>query len=215
MLFIPPVIINSIPAMIAAISKMATTVGPMIAKYAPVVLETLGKNLPRVIQTIDAVSLAANVLRPNEQVEELGAKAMAADKTPEDFARINDYIDYLRNEVEVDSQALSQDPLDSTIRHAIGATIALKGVGEMMGTEISLPFLKTISQLGLEPKLILTIVQAYAQSGLTADEVEQYLNDQLSIAQSQQHSEVLVTAYQIADPQLDRQQAEDAVMNLR
>ncbi|EGR0682324.1 hypothetical protein [Vibrio cholerae] len=63
--------------------------------------------------------------------------------------------------------------------------------------------------------MILTIVEAYAQSGLSADEVEQYLNDQLSIAQSQQHSEVLVTAYQIADPQLDRQQAEDAVMNLR
>ncbi|ENM5785477.1 hypothetical protein QSX70_000917 [Vibrio metoecus] len=215
MLFIPPVIINSIPAMITAISKMATTVGPMIAKYAPIVLETLEKNLPRVIQTIEALSLAANVLRPNEQVEELGAKAMAADKTPEDFARINDYIGYLRNEVEVDSQALSQDPLDSTIRHAIGAAIALKGVGEIVGTEISLPFLKTISQLGLEPQLILTIVQAYAQSGLSADEVEQYLNDQLSIAQSQQHSEVLVTAYQIADPQLDRQQAEDAVMNLR
>ncbi|EGR1063531.1 TPA: hypothetical protein ACTGG1_002483 [Vibrio cholerae] len=215
MLFIPPVIINSIPAMITAISKMATTVGPMIAKYAPIVLETLEKNLPKVIQTIEALSLAANVLRPNEQVEELGAKAMAADKTPEDFARINDYIDYLRNEVEVDSQAVSQDPLDSTIRHAIGAAIALKGVGEIVGTEISLPFLKTISQLGLEPQLILTIVQAYAQSGLSADEVEQYLNDQLSIAQSQQHSEVLVTAYQIADPQLDRQQAEDAVMNLR
>ncbi|HDZ9207581.1 TPA: hypothetical protein RUZ11_003425 [Vibrio cholerae] len=215
MLFIPPVIINSIPAMITAISKMATTVGPMIAKYAPIVLETLEKNLPRVIQTIESLSLAANVLRPNEQVEELGAKAMAADKTPEDFARINDYIDYLRNEVEVDSQALSQDPLDSTIRHAIGAAIALKGVGEIVGTEISLPFLKTISQLGLEPQLILTIVQAYAQSGLSADEVGQYLNDQLSIAQSQQHSEVLVTAYQIADPQLDRQQAEDAVMNLR
>ncbi|WP_254623247.1 hypothetical protein [Vibrio cholerae] len=201
--------------MITAISKMATTVGPMIAKYAPIVLETLEKNLPRVIQTIESLSLAANVLRPNEQVEELGAKAMAADKTPEDFARINDYIDYLRNEVEVDSQALSQDPLDSTIRHAIGAAIALKGVGEIVGKEISLPFLKTISQLGLEPQLILTIVQAYAQSGLSADEVEQYLNDQLSIAQSQQHSEVLVTAYQIADPQLDRQQAEDAVMNLR
>ncbi|EMG1418163.1 hypothetical protein V2053_000796 [Vibrio cholerae] len=215
MLFIPPVIINSIPAMITAISKMATTVGPMIAKYAPIVLETLEKNLPKVIQTIEALSLAANVLRPNEQVEELGAKAMAADKTPEDFARINDYIDYLRNEVEVDSQAVSQDPLDSTIRHAIGAAIALKSVGEIVGTEISLPFLKTISQLGLEPQLILTIVQAYAQSGLSADEVEQYLNDQLSIAQSQQHSEVLVTAYQIADPQLDRQQAEDAVMNLR
>lgn len=215
MLFIPPIIINTIPAIVAAISKVATTIGPMIAKYAPILLETLGKNLPRAIQTIEGVSLVANVLRPNEHVEDLGAKAMAADKAPEDFARINDYIDYLRNEVEVDSQALSQDPLDSTIRNAIGATIALKGVGEMMGSEISLPFLKTISQLGLEPKLILTIVKAYAQSGLNTDDVELYLNDQLTIAQSQQHSEVLVTAFQVAEPELDRQQAEDAVMNLR
>lgn len=215
MLFIPPIIINTIPAIVAAISKVATTIGPMIAKYAPILLETLGKNLPRAIQTIEEVSLVANVLRPNEHVEDLGAKAMAADKAPEDFTRINDYIDYLRNEVEVDSQALSQDPLDSTIRNAIGATIALKGVGEMMGSEILIAILKTISQLGLEPKLILTIVKAYAQSGLNTDDVELYLNDQLTIAQSQQHSEVLVTAFQVAEPELDRQQAEDAVMNLR
>lgn len=67
MIFIPPVIINSIPAIVAAISKVATTIGPMIAKYAPVVLETLGKNLPRVIQTIDAVSIAANILRPDRK----------------------------------------------------------------------------------------------------------------------------------------------------
>ncbi|EKO3892480.1 hypothetical protein P0F32_003696 [Vibrio metschnikovii] len=78
-----------------------------------------------------------------------------------------------------------------------------------------MPFLRTVSQLGLEPKLILAIVKSYAKSGLSADDVEQYLSDKLTIEQSQRHSEALVSAYQFVDPELDRQQAEDAVINLR
>ncbi len=34
-------------------------------------------------------------------------KAMAAEKKPEDFDQINDYIDYLRNDVEIDVENLS------------------------------------------------------------------------------------------------------------
>ncbi|MCG3728117.1 hypothetical protein [Vibrio cincinnatiensis] len=215
MLFIPPMVPSIITSVIVAISKFATTLGPMITKYVPIMIETLGKHLPKVLQTIEAIGLTTNVLRPNERTEELGAKAMAANKTPEDFEQVNDYIDYLRNEVEVDSEKLSQDPVDSTIRHVVGATIALKGVGEVIGTELSLPFLRTVSQLGLEPKLILAIVKSYAKSGLSADDVEQYLSDKLTIEQSQRHSEALVSAYQFVDPELDRQQAEDAVINLR
>ncbi len=70
-MIVPPTLI---PSIITAITKIASTVGPMIAKYAPMVIETVGKNLPKVISTVEAISLAANVLKPNERADELGAK---------------------------------------------------------------------------------------------------------------------------------------------
>lgn len=204
-----------ISTVLSAFTKVATTVGPMLAKYVPVMIEAVGKNLPKIVQTIEAVSQVANILAPNERAVELGEKAIAAEKTPEDFAKINDYINYLRKEVKVDVENISQDPVDINIRNAIGAAIALKGVSEMLGIDLSLPFLTTVTRLELEPKLIMSVISAYAQCGLKMDEIGDYLDDKLSLEQAQKHSKALVTAYQLADPQITLEKAEDAVINLR
>lgn len=209
MLIIPPTLL---PSMIAAITKVATTVGPMIAKYAPIVIKTVGENLPKIIQLVEAVSLVANVLKPNDKVEELGAKAMAADKKPEDFDKINDYINYLRNEVEVDEATLSQDPIDKTVRQAIGTSIVLKALGNELNTDISLPFLSKVSELGIESKLILEIIKSYAKNGLTPDDVEAYIDGDLTLEESKKHSSILVDAYHNAYPSMTSQEIEQAVM---
>ena len=74
-MIVPPTLI---PSIITTITKIASSIGPMIAKYAPMVIEVVGKNLPKVVNTVEAISLVADVLKPNERADELGAKAMAA-----------------------------------------------------------------------------------------------------------------------------------------
>ncbi|GAK18665.1 hypothetical protein JCM19053_3569 [Vibrio sp. JCM 19053] len=111
----------------------------MIAKYAPMVIEVVGKNLPKVVNTVEAISLVADVLKPNERADELGAKAMAAEKTPEDFEQINDYIDYLRNDVIIDEENLSTDAVDVITRQAVGVAIAVKGMGQALEADVSIP----------------------------------------------------------------------------
>lgn len=209
MLIIPPTLL---PSMIAAITKVATTVGPMIAKYAPIVIKTLGENLPKMIQLVEAMSLAANVLKPNDKVEELGAKAMVADKKPEDFDQINDYINYLRNDVDVDEAMLSQDPIDKTVRQAIGTSIALKALGNELNTDISLSFLSKVSELGIESKVILEIIKSYAKSGLNPTDVEAYIDGNLTLDESDKHSDVIAEAYQKAHPSMTSQEVDQAVM---
>ncbi|MDF2154515.1 hypothetical protein [Vibrio sp. CAU 1672] len=212
MIAIPP---TTIPSIISAITKIASSIGPMIAKYAPIVIETIGKNLPKVINTIEAVSLVADVLRPNERAEDLGAKAMAADKKPEDFEKMNEYIDYLRNGVEIDKDKLSDDTVDVMTRQAIGSAIAVKGVSEKIGTDVTLPFLNTVSGLDLDPKVVVAIVKSYAESGLNADDVEKFLGRTLSIEDTYKHGVALKNAFLASDPSIDAEQAEDAVMSLR
>lgn len=196
-------------------AKVASTVGPMLAKYVPIMLDTLGKNLPKVINTIEAISVASNVLTPRDNANELGAKAMIAEKKPEDFDKINDYINYLRNDITLDTESLSQDPVDCAIRLAVGGTIALRGVNEALDADVSIPFLKSVSTLDLTPNIILSVIKSYQQNSLNLDDLDNYLHDKLSLAQANKHSDALVNAYQLANPNMDLEQAEDAVINLR
>lgn len=202
-------------SILATIINMAVTVGPVIAKYAPMLVEVAGKYLPQIIKTIEIISTFLNIISPNESAEELGAKAMSADKKPEDFDEINDYIDYLRKEVIIDTETLSDEKVDVLTRQAIGTSLMIKGVSENLGCELTLPFLKTVSQLGLEANVIISLVKAYSNSGLSLDDVEKYIDNSLPIDQLDKHSDVLVNAYQRADTSLSVEQAEDAVMDLK
>ncbi|KAB7695546.1 hypothetical protein [Plesiomonas shigelloides] len=211
MIIMPPLA----SVIISVFAKVASTVGPMLAKYVPIMLDTLGKNLPKVINTIEAISVASNVLTPRDNANELGAKAIIAEKKPEDFDKINDYINYLRNDITLDTESLSQDPVDCAIRLAVGGTIALKGVNEALDADVSIPFLKSVSTLDLTPNIILSVIKSYQQNSLNLDDLDNYLHDKLSLAQANKHSDALVNAYQIANPNMDLEQAEDAVINLR
>ncbi|MEJ8677962.1 hypothetical protein P0C22_05205 [Plesiomonas shigelloides] len=211
MIIMPPLA----SVIMSVFAKVASTVGPMLAKYVPIMLDTLGKNLPKVINTIEAISVASNVLTPRDNANELGAKAMIAEKKPEDFDKINHYINYLRNDITLDTESLSQDPVDCAIRLAVGGTIALKGVNEALDADVSIPFLKSVSTLDLTPNIILSVIKSYQQNSLNLDDLDNYLHDKLSLAQANKHSDALVNAYQIANPNMDLEQVEDAVINLR
>lgn len=211
MIIMPPLA----SVIMSVFAKVASTVGPMLAKYVPIMLDTLGKNLPKVINTIEAISVASNVLTPRDNANELGAKAMIAEKKPEDFDKINDYINYLRNDITLDTESLSQDPVDCAIRLAVGGTIALKGVNEALDADVSIPFLKSVSTLDLTPNIILSVIKSYQQNSLNLDDLDNYLHDKLSLAQANKHSDALVNAYQLANPNMDLEQVEDAVINLR
>lgn len=211
-MIVPPTLI---PSIITTITKIASSIGPMIAKYAPMVIEVVGKNLPKVVNTVEAISLVADVLKPNERADELGAKAMAAEKTPEDFEQINDYIDYLRNDVIIDEENLSTDAVDVITRQAVGVAIAVKGMGQALEADVSIPFLNAISELDIDPKVVIALVKSYESSGLNSDDVQKYLGDSLSIEDTHRHSNVFVNAYQTANPTMSVEQAEDAVMDLR
>ncbi|HFQ5408317.1 TPA: hypothetical protein ACGVBB_003067 [Vibrio vulnificus] len=210
-MIVPPTLI---PSIITTITKIASSIGPMIAKYAPMVIEVVGKNLPKVVNTVEAISLVADVLKPNERADELGAKAMAAEKTPEDFEQINDYIDYLRNDVIIDEENLSTDAVDVITRQAVGVAIAVKGMGQALEADVSIPFLNAISELDIDPKVVIALVKSYESSGLNSDDVQKYLGDSLSIEDTHRHSNVFVNAYQTANPTMSVEEAEDAVMDL-
>lgn len=206
--------IIAIPSLLTTIINAALAISPAIAKHAPMLLETAGKHLPQIIKIVETVATVLNVISPNERAEDLGAKAMSTEKKPEDFDKFNDYIDYLLDEVKVDKTLLSAEPEDVMARQVIGTSLLIKGTSETLGTELTLPFIKTISQLELNATMIIEVVRAYKQSGLSLDDFGRYIAKTLPIDHLDKHSDTLVNVYQKFDASLSLEQAEDAVMDL-
>jgi hypothetical protein len=164
---------------------------------------------------VQTASSRLNVTKLNESAEQLGAKAMSADKKPEDFDKINDYISYLQNEVKINKLKLGEETkTNTTTQQGVGLAIMLKGMGEKLGTEISLPFLKTTSLQNLTAAEIIEVINSYRENGLSTNDYTKYLNKELDINDLDKHANALVSAYQKANPELSEEEAETKVMSL-
>ena len=207
-MLVPPVLLS----VIETITKMATLLGPTITKVASSVIKIVGENLPKFTKLVESMSLISNILKPNEKAADLGAKAIIAEKTAEDFEQINDYIDYLKNDVEDAEPTLNEGADDITSCQAIGIAILLKCIGSELGCDISLPFVHKLCELDIEPNVILTLSKIYSESKVNPEQVSDYIEGSLTLDEANKHSECLLAAYQTAYPLMTKQEAEQAVM---
>jgi hypothetical protein len=200
----------------SSISSAVSSIGSAVASVATAIV-SLGVELAgKVGEAIKAVGISLGILNPGEDLEELGEKAMLSDKKPEDFDSINEYIDHLRHNVTLDKEKFEKlDDKELLARSAIGASITLKGINEKLGTAITPVFMAEVAKQELAADQIVSTIKAYKEKGLKTDDYGLYLNDELSIDESDKHSDALVSAYQKLDPELTTEQIEDKVMDLK
>ena len=82
--------------------------GSALAGSATSLLSMAGKYLEPVAQGIQIIVMLIDVLKPDDKVEELGAKAIEENKKAEDFDSDAEYIDYLRDDVKLDKKNLTR-----------------------------------------------------------------------------------------------------------
>ena len=180
-------------------------------------IASLGLSLAtKVGEAIKAVGVSLNILRPEDNMDELGEKAMLSDKGPDDFESMSAYIDHLRNDVSLDKEKFdSLSDTDKLERASIGASITLKGINEKLDTVVSPSFMATVALLDLDSKEIIGTIKSYKENGLDTDDYKLYVNNELSIDETHKHGNALVQAYQKLEPQLSLEQIEDKVMGLK
>ncbi|NOQ65452.1 MAG: hypothetical protein GQ582_13155 [Methyloprofundus sp.] len=141
---------------------------------------------------------------------------MMSEEKPENFDSINEYIDHLRHNVIIDKEKFNQlDEKDLLARSSIAAAITLKGINEKLETVVTPEFMAEVAKQELEADQIVETIKSYKDKDLKTEDYELYLNDALSIDESERHSDALVSAYQKLEPELTIEQIEDKVMNLK
>lgn len=157
-------------AVCSAVSSVCSSIGGAImggiGSLAPVIS-------PWLSVAVAVISVLAEIFteKPKEEKpEELGMKAEQADKKPEDFDSINDYIEYLRQEIKVDAAKLENLSEEERMKYqAVGLGLYVKNIEEKQGMKIDPAFLKVVPEminLGYTAQDIGNLMQSMKKNGV-------------------------------------------------
>ena len=200
---------------VSAIGSAIGSIGGALASSAGNFLKVAAPWLGAVIQVIQVVSTLLGILNSEDNIEELGAKAMEADKKPEDFDSNAEYIDYLRNDIELDREKFENaTDVEKTARQAVGASIVIKGIEEKKGFDIPVTTWVAMAKLGLGDKAeeIDKILDTF-KDGKLEDFVD-YTEGKLEAKKELEVGDSLVEMYQELEPSMSIEEIEDKVMNM-
>ena len=157
-------------ALCSAVSSVCSSIGGAImggiGSLAPVIS-------PWLSIAVAVISVLAEIFteKPKEEKpEELGMKAEQADKKPEDFDSINDYIEYLRQEIKVDAAKLENLSEEERMKYqAVGLGLYVKNIEEKQGMKLDPAFLTVVSEminLGYTAQDIGNLMQSMKKNGV-------------------------------------------------
>ena len=197
------------------ISSVAGSIGGALASSAGNLLKVASPWLGTVVQVIQVVGMLLNIIKPEDNIEELGAKAMEADKKPEDFDSNAQYIDYLKNEVKLDQEKFDKatEP-EKMARMAVGASIVAKAIEEKKGFDIPLSTWVAMAKLNLTDKAneIDKILDTFKEGKL--EDFVSYTEGKLDAKKEIEIGDSLVEMYKVLEPNMSEKEIENKVMKM-
>lgn len=198
----------------SAISSVVSAVGSAIATTATALVKIAGATIDGVISVIKSVGVALGVVTPEDNLEELGDKAMNADKKVEDFEYVSDYIQYLKDEVAFDKANFDKlEDKDKLARKALGATIVTKGIEEKKDVSIPLEFWVEADKQKMTHKEINGVIDTFKDNNISNNFAD-FCQGKLDYKDEVKTGNLLVETYKQLEPNLSEEQIEAKVMGM-
>ncbi|NME81604.1 hypothetical protein [Clostridium sp. SM-530-WT-3G] len=149
----------------SGIASLATgIVSPLIGLGLPEILIGI-KVIGGIISTIAEM---LGLKDKEETPEELGMKAEEAERKPEQFESTEKYIEYLRNEVQIDKEKLENLSDEDKVKYAaIGSSIYVKGMEEKYGMNMPADFWRTVADLKMDGQEVKAYIDNFKKHNIT------------------------------------------------
>ncbi len=198
----------------SVVSNAVSNIGKALVTGATKLLELAGKGLSEVCELIRKIGVALGVIEDDEDIDELGAKAMEADKKPEDFEYVSDYIQYLKDEVQLDREKFEKaDDKTKAARKAVGATIVAKGIEEKKDTNIPMDFWVEAARHKMKSDEIDKVISMFKEEKME-NNFGDYLKGNLDYKTETKIGNMLVKMYKDLEPNLSIEEIEEKIMSM-
>ncbi len=207
-------IISVVSSAISVVSSVVSTVGKALVTGATKLLEIAGKHLDTIANVIETIGKILDIIAHDDNIDELGAKAMQSEKKPEDFDKISEYIDHLKNEIELDMDKFDNAKMeDKLARKAIGATIVSKGIEEKKDTSIPMEFWKEVAKQGMSNKEIDRTIDLFKENK-EKNQFSEYMNGKLDYKDEVKVGGMIIEMYRKLEPNMTIEEIEDKIMKM-
>jgi len=209
---------SAISSVCSAAVSVVSSIGGSLGKVAGLagnLLKVAGPYINTIMTVVQIVSQLLGILKQDETPEELGDKAVRADKQPEDFDTTQEYIDYLREEVEFDKEEFDKlSDEEKLARSAVGTAISMKAINETKGFDVSLNTWTSMAKLYDKGILNKEGVDEFLDEFKNDQEdLNGYVNKEIKGAKGVEVAGKLAEAYQKLEPELSAEEIENKVLN--
>lgn len=208
-------------SIVSGISSVCSAIGSACSSIGSAIVSGIGALAQKIVELpvkptiidviIGVIKVVAELLMDSpedEKVEDLGAAMKQVEKKPEDFDSINDYIDYLRDEIKKGHVELGKSQgVELFAEKVMGASLLSEALGEKYGMKPSAEFWGEMGEKVHDGKLnaneVGAIIQKASQSDVKLDNVSNYLKgEEVKGNQRSEVSSVIVDGLKESNPTL-------------
>ena len=200
------------------ISGVAGKVGSVVSSFANSLVAKLPEPsiLNEVISAVvKVIAEKLGLIETEDTPEELGAKAVESEKNIEDFDSTKEYIEHLRNEVELDMEEFNEmGEIERLGCSAIGVSILSQGIEEE--EEISIPedFWVEVGRQDMKVDEVKAYIENFKENDLTQINLGDYLKGNLSVKENKKVYPVIRDTLEELNPELSDQDIEDKLFEM-
>ena len=191
-----------------AISAIGGAIGPIAGKLLGIV-----GDLNPIFKAIEFIAKMIGLFDEKEDMEEIGAKAMKSDKSVDDFDTTADYVKHLREDIELSEEEMENASKETKLaRKAVGGAIALKGIGENKGVEVSVEFMEKAVTKGLSANEINTLIDTFSKSKVALDDFVEYTKGRVATVKEEKIDDMMTDILHKSKPELSNEEIEKEVL---
>lgn len=181
---------SGVSTFVSSIAEVAKGIAPIICDGLKEIVNVIAEiKMPEIIEIVietiaeivEVIGKKIGLIEEEDTAEELGFKAQDAERKPDDFESVEEYIDYLRNEIKIDREKFDNlKDEDKLTCNAIGSTILAKGISEKKGVELSGEFLVEVAKQKMKGEEVNAFIDNFKKNDLKMDSMKDYLKCELS-----------------------------------
>ncbi|ETJ17702.1 hypothetical protein Q604_UNBC18735G0004 [human gut metagenome] len=169
------------------VSSLSSSIGGAIAKLAPSIIKPfLGLEIGNILIVIQVIATVIGriadmlgVKEKEDSTEEIGMKAEEAEKKdikPENFDSYQEYINYIRQEIEIDKKKLNNLSDEEKVKYGtVGTAILVKGIEEKEKFEIPAEFVVEIGKQDMSMEETRQYIKEFKEQNLELKDFTNYL----------------------------------------
>ena len=207
---------NLIGSAVSTISSVASSIGRGLASVATSIVTKLESVIGKVSNVVKASAIALGLIEKEDDIEDLGARACESDLKPEDFDTTAEYIEHLKNNVELDKEKMeNKTDVDKLAHKGIGIAIMKKGIQEKTGLDLTDDFLYTIGKNDLSFEETYSLMEKFKDAGMTSTlKFDSYMKNELSLEEKIKMGDIIIDGLVDGNKGSKREDMEDKLIDI-